>query len=158
MFEFIKFLQKRPKDSTIIIIRLIFGLLLISVLYYNFFLQGEESNQIEKTILFGAVPDTTPISDYIKYGIVGLGVFPLAFGIFGIFKMPLAKKKYIRIAQLIFAVLLWYSAGIVVNTESLDINEFLVFAGFLPFFAGLTGKLITSNGLKYGEKITKIRV
>ena len=98
MFEFIKFLQKRPKDRTIIIIRLIFGLLLISVLYYNFFLQWEESNQIEKTILFWAVPDTTPISDYIKYGIVWLWVFPLAFGIFWIFKMPLAKKKYIRIA------------------------------------------------------------
>jgi hypothetical protein len=28
----------------------------------------------------------------------------------------------------------------------------------LPLFAGITGKMITTNCLKFGEKVTKIRV
>ena len=54
--------------------------------------------------------------------------------------------------------MLWYSAALVVNTESLDINELLVLMWFLPFFAWITWKMITSKSLKYGEKINKIRV
>jgi len=30
--------------------------------------------------------------------------------------------------------------------------------GIIPLFAGITGKLITTNCLKFGEKVTKIRV
>ena len=157
MFEFIKFLQKRPSDKTIITIRLLFGLILVSVLYYNFFLDWANNNEIEKTMLFWYV-DTTGFSDVIKYAIVSLWLFPILYGIANIFNIWIAKKKYIKIGQIILAILLWYSAALVVNTESLDINEFLVFAWFLPFFAWLTWKLITSNWLKYGEKITKIRV
>lgn len=157
MFEFIKFLQKRPSDKTIITIRILFGLILVSVLYYNFFLDWANNNEIEKTMLFWYV-DTTGFSDVIKYAIVSLWLFPILYGIANIFNIWIAKKKYIKIGQIILAILLWYSAWIVVNTESLDINEFLVFAWFLPFFAWLTWKLITSNWLKYGEKITKIRV
>ncbi|ATU05862.1 hypothetical protein BKN14_05530 [Candidatus Gracilibacteria bacterium HOT-871] len=157
MFEFIKFLQKRPSDKTIITIRLLFGLILVSVLYYNFFLDGANNNEIEKTMLFGYV-DTTGFSDVIKYAIVSLGLFPILYGIANIFNIGIAKKKYIKIGQIILAILLWYSAALVVNTESLDINELLVLMGFLPFFAGITGKMITSKSLKYGEKINKIRV
>ena len=157
MFEFIKFLQKRPSDKTIITIRILFGLILVSVLYYNFFLDWANNNEIEKTMLFWYV-DTTGFSDVIKYAIVSLWLFPILYGIANIFNIWIAKKKYIKIGQIILAILLWYSAALVVNTESLDINELLVLMWFLPFFAWLTWKLITSNWLKYGEKITKIRV
>lgn len=157
MFEFIKFLQKRPSDKTIITIRILFGLILVSVLYYNFFLDWANNNEIEKTMLFWYV-DTTSFSDVIKYAIVSLWLFPILYGIANIFNIWIAKKKYIKIGQIILAILLWYSAALVVNTESLDINELLVLMWFLPFFAWLTWKLITSNWLKYGEKITKIRV
>lgn len=158
MFEFIKFLQKRPKDSTIIASRIIFWLILISVLYYNFFLQWENSNQIEKTMLFWNISDTSSIQNYIKYWIIALWVIPFILWLFWAAKICVAKKKYIRIAQIIFAILLWYSAALVVNTESLDINELLILAGFLPLFAWITWKYITSNCLKFWEKITKIRV
>ena len=157
MFEFIKFLQKRPSDKTIITIRLLFGLILVSVLYYNFFLDWANNNEIEKTMLFWYV-DTTGFSDVIKYAIVSLWLFPILYGIANIFNIWIAKKKYIKIGQIILAILLWYSAAFVVNTESLDINELLVLMWFLPFFAWITWKMITSKSLKYGEKINKIRV
>lgn len=157
MFEFIKFLQKRPSDKTIITIRILFGLILVSVLYYNFFLDWANNNEIEKTMLFWYV-DTTSFSDVIKYAIVSLWLFPILYGIANIFNIWIAKKKYIKIGQIILAVLLWYSAALVVNTESLDINELLVLMWFLPFFAWITWKMITSKSLKYGEKINKIRV
>ncbi len=157
MFEFIKFLQKRPSDKTIITIRLLFGLILVSVLYYNFFLDWANNNEIEKTMLFWYV-DTTSFSDVIKYAIVSLWLFPILYGIANIFNIWIAKKKYIKIGQIILAILLWYSAALVVNTESLDINELLVLMWFLPFFAWITWKMITSKSLKYGEKINKIRV
>jgi|GEM_PF-1560045 hypothetical protein len=51
MFEFIKFLQKRPSDKTILAIRFIFGFVLVATLYYNFFVQ-EAANEIESTMLF----------------------------------------------------------------------------------------------------------
>lgn len=157
MFEFIKFLQKRPSDKTIITIRILFGLILVSVLYYNFFLDWANNNEIEKTMLFWYV-DTTGFSDVIKYAIVSLWLFPILYGIANIFNIWIAKKKYIKIGQIILAILLWYSAALVVNTESLDINELLVLMWFLPFFAWITWKMITSKSLKYGEKINKIRV
>ncbi len=157
MFEFIKFLQKRPSDKTIITIRILFGLILVSVLYYNFFLDWANNNEIEKTMLFWYV-DTTSFSDVIKYAIVSLWLFPILYGIANIFNIWIAKKKYIKIGQIILAILLWYSAALVVNTESLDINELLVLMWFLPFFAWITWKMITSKSLKYGEKINKIRV
>lgn len=157
MFEFIKFLQKRPSDKTIITIRILFGLILVSVLYYNFFLDWANNNEIEKTMLFWYV-DTTGFSDVIKYAIVSLWLFPILYGIANILNIWIAKKKYIKIGQIILAILLWYSAALVVNTESLDINELLVLMWFLPFFAWITWKMITSKSLKYGEKINKIRV
>lgn len=158
MFEFIKFLQKRPSDKTIISIRIIFGLVLISVLYYNFFMQtAPAKDEIENIILFWKV-STENISDYLKIAIIATWAFPLVYGILGIFKIPLFHKKYIRIGQILLAIILWYSAAIVINQPSIDINELLIFAGFLPFFAGLTGKMIVSSAVKYGEKIKKIRV
>ena len=102
--------------------------------------------------------DTTGFSDVIKYAIVSLWLFPILYGIANIFNIWIAKKKYIKIGQIILAILLWYSAALVVNTESLDINELLVLMWFLPFFAWITWKMITSKSLKYGEKINKIRV
>lgn len=156
MFEFIKFLQKRPSDKTIIILRFAFWIILLSTLYYNFFIQ-ENPNQIENTMLFWSV-ETDSFKEILKYIIVALWVFPIIYWILNIFKVCVAKKKIVRISQIILWILLWYSACLVVNTENLDINELLILMWFLPFFAWITGKCIVSTCLKYGEKINKIRV
>lgn len=156
--KILSLIQKRPSDKTIITTRIVFWLILITVLYYNFFLQtAPAKDEIEKTILFGNV-ETSAISDYIKYWIVALWIFPLVYGILGIFKIPLFHKKFIRIGQVLLGIWLWYSACIVVNQASIDINELLILAWFLPFFAWLTWKMIVSSAIKYGEKIKKIRV
>lgn len=154
MFEFIKFLQKRPSDNTIVIIRIVFWLILITVLYYNFFLQNP-ANEIESTFFW---LNTAWFENYIKYWIISLWFFPLIFWILWIFKIPVAKKKYIKIWQILLWILLWLSAWMIVNQNNLDIKELLILAWFLPFFAWLTWKMIASYGLKYWEKITKIRV
>lgn len=153
MIWLIKFIQKRPSDKTIIAMRIIFWLILVSVLYYNFFVQ-ENPNTIENSMLFWSV-STIWIKEIIMYTIVALWIFPL---IFWLTNMCIAKKKYVRIAQMIFGFLLFYSAALVVNTESLDINELLILMWFFPLFAWITGKCIVSKCLKYGEQIKKIRV
>lgn len=156
MFEFIKFLQKRPNDKTIISWRIILGLLLVSVLSYNFFFQTTV-NEIENSMLFGNV-DTNWFKDILKYIITALWLFPILFAVLNLSWICVAKKKIVRIIQIIFWILLWYSAALVVNTWSLDINELLILLWFFPFFAWITWKCIVSNCLKYGEKINKIRV
>ena len=156
MFEFIKFLKKRPSDKTILAIRFIFGFVLVATLYYNFFVQ-EGANEIESTMLFWNV-DTSSFKEILKYVITALWLFPILFAVLNLSGICVAKKKIIRIIQVVFAILIWYSAALVINTENLDINELLILAWFLPFFAGVTGKCIVSTCLKYGEKIQKIRV
>jgi hypothetical protein len=66
--NFLKLLMQRPSDKTIMLIRTLFGLVLLLTAYYNLIYQGDslESN------FFGYELSETMLT-YIKYGIVALG-------------------------------------------------------------------------------------
>ena len=99
----------------------------------------------------------------------------------------LLKRKYVRMIQSAFGILLFIIGNWLVDTKtpivqtpvtttqsgSLDYNAiaetetpskpvnvgfWLALLGVLPLLAGITGKCITSKCIKYGEVIKKIRV
>ncbi|MDD3794246.1 MAG: hypothetical protein PHI37_05505 [Candidatus Gracilibacteria bacterium] len=152
MLGFIKFLQKRPSDKTIIIGRILFGVIYMSAMYYNFFVQ-ENPNTFENVFFWQEVSEQT--LNYISYFIIGIGIVPI---IMGATNICVAKKSIMRIVQIIFGISLFYISSKIVEGPDLDIDALVFFMAFLPFFAGITGKCITSKCMKYGEKVTKIRV
>ncbi|MDP5039044.1 MAG: hypothetical protein NWP80_01200 [Candidatus Gracilibacteria bacterium] len=91
----------------------------------------------------------------LKYLLLLLGIFPIFMGISN---FCILKKKHIRIMQIIYAFILFYIAGIMTSSPSIDFDSLLAIMGIFPLLAGITGKCITSNCYKYKEKITKIRV
>lgn len=155
MLWLLKTLQKRPSDNTIKIARIIFGLILSLSLYYNFFYQAE-TNIIETELLFGLINLTDSSINYVMYGFTALWIIPILMWICT--KMCIAKKKYVRYIQIFFAIVLFYLSSIIVETASLDVDSLITLMAFFPLIAGITGKCITSNCMKYGEEIKKIRV
>ena len=149
---FIKFMQKRPSDNTIKIGRILFGLIYIGVLYYNFFVQATP-NTIETTVFGQNLTENWVL--YTIYWIIAIWIVPI---ILGASNLCVAKKKIVRIIQIIFSVLLFIVASIIVEGPNLDIDTLVFMFAFLPMFAWITWKCITSKCLKYWEKVTKIRV
>ena len=150
MLKFIQFVQKRPSDKTIRMTWIIFGLIIILGGYYNLIHQNDA---LEASIFWYEI--TEQISNYIKYGIIALGFFPL---LKAIVNKCFLQKKYIKYLQLFFAIVLFYASSIIKETADLDFDTLLGFMWIIPLFSGITWKMITSNCLKYGEKVTKIRV
>ncbi len=145
-------LQKRPSDLTIRLGRVIFGLVLIWVLYYNLIIQWDK---IDNNFFW---IDLNPqIVEYIKYFFIGIWIVPI---IMWAFNLCLFKKKYVRIIQIIFGILLFYIANQILplDPDSLDVDVLVWFMWILPLLAWITGKCITTKCMKYKEKITKIRV
>jgi hypothetical protein len=93
----------------------------------------------------------------IKYVLVWLWIIPI---IMWIVKICFLKKKYMRIIQIIFAIFLFYISSKIIpgNANKLDVDSLIAFMWIFPLIAGITWKCITSKCLKFGEKITKIRV
>lgn len=173
MFKFIEFLQKRPKDRTILAGRIIFGLIVALLLGLNLW-----------TISL-SLPEALKSSETgIIYGLFIFALVPIFMGATGI---CLLKRKYVRMIQATFGILLFIIGNWLVNTKvpaiqtpvvttqsgSLDYNAiaetktpskpvnvgfWLALLGVLPLLAGITGKCITSKCIKYGEVIKKIRV
>ena len=141
-----KFVMKRPKDKTILIGRVIFGLVLIGITYYNFIV-------LDKGLEIGFIPSDTIMT--AKYIVVVLGVIPL---IMGLINICLLKSKYIRIMQVIFWILLIYISSAIPDSAKLDFDIIIFLMGLLPLIAGITGKCITEKCRRYGQKITKVRV
>ena len=154
MIGLIKILQKRPSDITIRIWRIIFGLILILGWYYNFFYQVDV-NTIETILLFWLVNLTTKSTIYLQYIIIALWIMPLFMSISN---CCLLKKKYIRIIQIIFAIILFYISAIITEWPSLDFDSLLAFMWIFPLIWWITWKFITTKCLKYKEIIKKIRV
>ncbi len=152
MLGFIKTLQKRPSDRTILISRTIFWLLYIAVMYYNFFLQ-ENPNAIQSVIFWFELSEMA--ITYITYGIIAIWIVPI---IMGLTNLCIAKKKIMRIVQVVFAIVLFFIAWIIEDVPNLDVDVFVTLMWLLPLFAWITGKCITSKCLKYWQKVTKIRV
>ena len=174
MFKLVAFFQKRPKDSTIRIGRIVFGLVIALFIGLNF-----------QNISILHLPNfVKPYEFYKKLGLFIFALVPIFMGISGI---CLAKQKYVRIIQICFGIALiiignWFidiktpviqevtpttqngtldvSTLMPVKAPSTPVNVgfWIALLGILPLLAGITGKCITSKCLKYGEIIKKIRV
>jgi hypothetical protein len=68
------------------------------------------------------------------------------------------KSKYVRILELIYAVILFYFSHIIIEWANLDIDVLVFFLAFIPLVWWITWKFITKKWLNYGYKVTKIRV
>jgi len=110
-------LQKRPSDMTIRVSRVVFGLILIIALYYNLIFQWQE---IQSNLFWQDVSEAN--LEYIKYGLVALWIIPV---IMWAAKLCILKKKYMRIAQIVFSVVLFYISSIIVETASLDVDSLM---------------------------------
>lgn len=172
MMKFIEFLKSRPSDKNIRIWRTIFWLIILLLL--SIYLNSYKLS----------LPDSIkPYEMIIKYCLFILWVVPI---IMWIFDPCFAKRKYVKIIQLIFWVALivvWNmiyfdikpKAEIKQNTTnwSIDINSlnttekteskinigfWLSLLSILPILAGITWKCITQKCFKHWEIITKIRV
>ncbi len=150
MMWFISFMQKRPSDKTIRIWRVLFGLILITTLYYNLIVQWDA---IQSTLFWQEISEKN--LEYIKYGLVSLWIIPV---IMWATKLCILKKKYMRIVQIVFAIILFYISSIIVEGPELDIDSLIWLMGILPLIAWITWKCIPSYCMKHAEKITKIRV
>ena len=152
---FIKLLQKRPSDLTIRLGRIIFWLLLVWSLYYNLIYNVSALDTIDKNFFWTDLNAST--IEYIKYFFIWVWLVPL---IMGITNICLLKKKYIRIVQIIFWILLFYIADQIIpfDVDTLDVDVLIWFMGLLPLLAWITWKCITTKCMKYKEKIIKIRV
>jgi len=150
MLKFIQFVQKRPSDNIIRITWILLGLIIIIGWYYNLIYQGDA---LESSIFGYNITEKNSL--FIKYRIIALGLFPL---VKSLVNKCILQKKYVKYLQLFFAIILFYVSSIIKETANLDFDTLIGFIAIIPLFAGITGKMITSNCLKYGEKITKIRV
>lgn len=152
MMWLIKFIQKRPSDKTILSGRILFWLLYIWVMYYNLIYLNKG---IDSEYFFGTLVLDAQWIEIAKYIMTGIWIVPVFMWLTNI---CLLKKKYMRIVQVVFWIVLFYIAGSIEESANLDFDVLIWFMGILPLFAGITGKCITSKCLKYREKITKIRV
>lgn len=152
MNSIVKFLQKRPSDVTIRAIKIIFWLLYLVVVYYNFFM-ADSLNQIQDNLFWMPISDT--VREIMKYVITAFWLIPL---ITWLTNICIAKTKYVRIAQIVYAIILFYFSHIIVEWADLDIDALILFMAFIPLIWGITWKLITSKCLNYWYKQTKIRV
>lgn len=152
MNKIAEFLQKRPSDLTIRIWRVVFWLLYVLVLYYNFFMQ-ETPNVIQDSIFWVTIGENT--KTIISYTIVAFWIFPI---ITWLTDLTFMKSKYVRILELIYAVILFYFSHIIIEWANLDIDVLVFFLAFIPLVWWITWKFITKKWLNYGYKVTKIRV
>jgi len=150
MMWFINFIRKRPSDTTIRIGRIIFGLLLAITAYYNLIYQGDA---MEASFWWINISEQTAL--ILKYVLIAMALIPV---LVSILNQCIAKAKYIRIAQIVFWIVLFIFAWLIKDTADLDFDVLVIFLWFLPLFAGITWKCIPKPCLRYGEKVTKIRV
>lgn len=173
MFKLVEFFQKRPKDSTILFGRIGFGLLIALILGLNL-----------TTITLHLPASLQAHETGVLYGLFVFALVPIFMGATNI---CLLKRKYLRIVQICFGIVLMLTGNYLIDTKtvtpentaitaqsgSLDygaiaqakstekpvnVGFWIALLGILPLLAGITGKCITSKCLKYGEVIKKIRV
>ncbi|MCT4617261.1 MAG: hypothetical protein N4A38_03565 [Candidatus Gracilibacteria bacterium] len=147
-------IMKKPADKTIRTIKIIFALLYIASLSYAFFgLTGE--NSTINLVFFG-----NDLSDYKLY----IEILFIAFGLpslaSGILDKNFLKSKHTRIMQIVFGIFIIYLCGNVIPVQNglLDVTILLTIMGWFSIFSGIVGKLITKQGKRQGEKVTKVRV
>ncbi len=152
MMWLIKLIQKRPSDRSIFIARISFWVLYIWVMYYNLMVLNKG---IDNEYFFWNLVLNEMNVDIAKYIMISLWIIPVLMWVTNI---CLRKKKYVRIIQIIFGILLFYIAGSIQSSPNLDFDTLIWFMWLFPLTAGVTWKCITTKCLKYKETITKIRV
>jgi len=158
---FIKFLQKRPSDKTIRIGRIVFGLTFIILIYYNliYLWKDIKNTYLDFSFFWYTLSHWYVLYDhtleYIKYWIMAIWLVPIVMWAFDICML---RKKYIKIVQIIFWLVLFYIASIIQSWSNLDVDFVIWLMWLLPIIAWITWKCITKKCLKFWEKIKKIRV
>ena len=170
LMKFAKILAKRPSDTTIRTLKIIFGILFIALFAVS---------PQDYTLPFQYSYESQALM--VKYGIAAIGIFPILSGASG---LCVFKRKTMKRMQLAMGVIL-FILGIMISpvavekaptanpTESTSFSDLskttstptripvgglLIILSFLPLFGGITGKCVTEKCLKYKETIKKIRV
>lgn len=150
MLKVLQALWKRPEDKTIRFYQIWFAVLLLVSFIYNFIYIGKELN----FVLFGQ--DLTIIDTYFRYAI---NMLALPSILLWVFKIQLFKAKYIRYWQVfLWIILMFISSAIIPETINIDVDFLLVLMWIVSIIIWISGKMITKEWLRYGEKVTKIRV
>lgn len=150
MIEALKILTKRPTDKNIRIYKVIFGLVLSLATYYNLIIQWDP---LVEALFWNPLNEANVM--YIKYAIISVWLFPI---ITWATDIHLLKAKYNKYFQILTAILLFYIAALIKDSATLEVDTLVGLMWFIALIAGITGKAITTQWLKHGEKITKIRV
>ena len=151
MFKLIETLRAKPSDRNIRIIRVVFAIILLGVIYFGFSKTTWEFSNIPKEVLYA------------------LYLFPFIGLIRGIFDPGIMRRKLWKWTQVtlwgLMLILSWFfietdTGGSVSVAKIVDTDFWIWFFGFWLLLAGLTiaSKNITLKNERYGEKVTKIRV
>ncbi len=152
MIGIIKFLQKRPSDKTILTSRVVFWVLYIAIMWYNLIYLNKDINSVYFFWLLELSIEQVLVTKYI---FTWLWIIPVFMWLTNI---CLLKKKYLKMVQIFFAIVLFYVAWSIKDSATLDFDIIIWLMWIAPLLAWITGKCITTKCLKYKEKITKIRV
>ena len=148
--KLVQLIMKRPSNTQIRTAKAFLWVAITLTWLAAFYLNGLELNES----IFGFwLDDTSKL--IVQYLIIALGL-PLL--ILWSLDISLLSRGRTRILQIVFWVLLIMVWGMFQNTPTLSVDIFYPLFGLLSIIAGTSGKAITTKGLKYGQKVTKIRV
>lgn len=172
LLKIAKFLSQRPKDTTIRLLHILSGVIIIGLLWI-----AQDSSILDIPFMTALNP---AVEKNIEYGLLLLWLFPL---IKGILPFCLMKHRTLRISQAVLGLLLIIIGGPVmdpiVTTVSAPAEKpadefqidfgtreetsshpgiFLIFLGVFWMLVWATGKGTTEKCLRYREVVKKIRV
>lgn len=118
LMKFIAIVQARPSDVTIRILRVLFWLIILSAIYFEF---SKYNLAYPEFILSNYQEVLDKYSDYIKVWVLWIfGLVPIFMWITWICFL---KKKKMRILQIIFWVILMISSFYIISENNLDKNS-----------------------------------
>jgi len=146
--------MKKPEDKTIRIIKTIFALLYIASIAYAFWGLTGDNSTLNLNFFWNN------LADYKLYVWIVFILLWLPTLVSGIFDKNLLKSKHSRIMQAIFWIFMIYISGRVIPVQDwlLDVTILLTLMWWFSIFAWAFGKLVTKQGKRQWEKVTKVRV
>lgn len=161
MLKYIEILKKRPSDSIIRIIQVVFSIVFMGTLYYNLIYLGKNLDYKYASDFISNFSATfTPTSaeiykEYIVYSIMVLWLPPL---LVWVFNLCIMKKLYMRITLFVYAMIIFYIWAFFPQSTSIDYDFIITLLGLAPLMWAITGKSIQKKCFRTWEKVTKIRV
>ena len=150
MMKLLGLIMKRPSDIQICYAKIMLGTILMliwSIAFWIQWLQFEES--------FLGMELTKIRQLYLSHFIVFFGSIVIV--LWGL-DVHFLSRGYTRILQILFGVFLILLSGVFKETPTLNVGVIYFLLWLIVIFVGITGKFITKQGLRAGQKITKIRV